>query len=68
MCNGFLSEIRDKYSDVDGLVSVSIKYPDRWGYSGDVSSFGSANISTLLIAFHKTNSFTDNPIISFQSE
>ncbi len=40
MCNGFLSELRTKYPDVDGYVSVSIKYPDRW-YSGDVSDFNS---------------------------
>ena len=40
MCNGFLSELRTKYPDVDGYVSVSIKYPDRW-YSGDVSDFKS---------------------------
>ena len=40
MCNGFLSELRSKYPDVDGYVSVSIKYPDRW-YSGDVSDFKS---------------------------
>ena len=38
MCNGFLSELREKYPGIDGLISVSIKYPDRW-YSGDVSSF-----------------------------
>jgi hypothetical protein len=40
MCNGFLSELRTKYPDVDGYVSVSIKYPDRW-YSGDVSKINS---------------------------
>ena len=40
MCNTFLSELREKYPDVDGLVSVSIKYPQRW-YSGDVSDFNS---------------------------
>ena len=40
MCDGFLAEIRAKYADVDGFVSVSIKYPDRW-YSGDVSKISS---------------------------
>jgi len=38
MCNTFLAELRQTYPDADGLVSVSIKYPQRW-YSGDVSSF-----------------------------
>ena len=41
MCDGFLAELREKYPTVDGLVSVSIKYPDRW-YSADVSDFKSA--------------------------
>ena len=36
MCNGFLAELQNKYKDGDGLISVSIKYPDRW-YSADVS-------------------------------
>ena len=40
ICNGFLSELRAKYNDFDGYVSVSIRYPDRW-YSGDVSDFKS---------------------------
>ena len=40
MCDGLLSEIRAKYHDVDGYVSVSIRYPDRW-YSGDVSKINS---------------------------
>ena len=40
MCDGFLSEIRAKYNDFDGYVSVSIRYPDRW-YSADVSNFNS---------------------------
>jgi hypothetical protein len=39
MCNTFQEELKQKYPDVDGLISVSIKYPQRW-YSGDVSSFG----------------------------
>ena len=38
MCNTFLAELRQTYPNADGLVSVSIKYPQRW-YSGDVSSF-----------------------------
>jgi len=38
LCDGFLSEIRAKYHDFDGYVSVSIRYPDRW-YSADVSDF-----------------------------
>ena len=38
LCDSFLAELREKYPDVDGYVSVSIKYPQRW-YSGDVSSF-----------------------------
>ena len=38
MCNEYLKQIREKYPDVDGLVSVSIKYSNRW-YSGDVSEF-----------------------------
>ena len=38
MCNGFLADLREKYPGVDGLISVSIKYSDRW-YSGDVSKF-----------------------------
>ena len=33
-------ELREKYPDVDGLISVSIKYPQRW-YSGNVSHFNS---------------------------
>ena len=40
MCDGFLSELRNKYKDVDGIVSVSIKYPNRW-YSADVSKLHS---------------------------
>ena len=40
ICDGLLSEIRAKYHDVDGYVSVSIRYPDRW-YSGDVSKINS---------------------------
>lgn len=39
MCNTFQEELKEKYKDVEGLISVSIKYPQRW-YSGDVSSFG----------------------------
>ena len=38
MCNTFLAELRQTYPNAEGLVSVSIKYPQRW-YSGDVSSF-----------------------------
>ena len=38
MCNEYLQQIRAKYPDVEGLVSVSIKYSNRW-YSGDVSEF-----------------------------
>ena len=38
MCNTFLAELRQTYPDAEGLVSVSIKYPQRY-YSGDVSSF-----------------------------
>ena len=38
MCNTFLAELRQTYPDADGLVSVTIKYPQRY-YSGDVSSF-----------------------------
>ena len=38
MCNGFLADLREKYPGIDGLISVSIKYSDRW-YSGDVSKF-----------------------------
>ena len=48
MCDGFLSEIRAKYHDVDGYVSVSIRYPDRW-YSGDVSK-----INGPINYFHKS--------------
>ena len=40
MCNTFLSELRQTYPNADGLVSVSIKYPQRY-YSGDVSNFQS---------------------------
>jgi hypothetical protein len=40
MCDGFLSELQNKYKDVDGIVSVSIKYPNRW-YSADVSKLNS---------------------------
>jgi len=38
LCNGFLEELRETYPEADGLVSVTIKYPQRY-YSGDVSSF-----------------------------
>ena len=38
LCDSFLAELREKYTHAEGLVSVSIKYPQRW-YSGDVSSF-----------------------------
>jgi hypothetical protein len=38
MCNTFIAELRQTYPEAEGLVSVSIKYPQRW-YSGDVSSF-----------------------------
>ena len=38
LCDAFLSELRLKYPDAEGLVSVSIRFPQRW-YSGDVSSF-----------------------------
>ena len=38
MCNTFKAELKAKYPNVDGLISVSIKYTQRW-YSGDVSSF-----------------------------
>ena len=40
MCDGFLTELRAKYQDVDGIVSVSIKYSNRW-YSADVSKLQS---------------------------
>ena len=36
MCDSFLAELREKYPQVDGLVSVSLKYPQRW-YSSNVS-------------------------------
>ena len=38
MCDTFQKELRLKYPGVEGLISVSIKYPQRW-YSGDVSAF-----------------------------
>ena len=38
LCNTFLTELRKKYPDRDDLISVSIKFPQRW-YSGDVSFF-----------------------------
>ena len=38
LCNQFLAEVKEKYPDADGLISVSIKYSNRW-YSGDVSNF-----------------------------
>ena len=38
LCNQFLTEVKEKYPDADGLISVSIKYSNRW-YSGDVSNF-----------------------------
>ena len=38
LCDTFLEELRNKYPTMDGLISVSIKYPQRW-YSGDSSSF-----------------------------
>ena len=38
LCNQFLTEVTEKYPDADGLISVSIKYSNRW-YSGDVSNF-----------------------------
>ena len=41
LCDSFLAELREKYPHVDGLVSVSIKYPQRW-YSSNVSSFNQA--------------------------
>ena len=40
MCNGFLAELQNKYKDSDGLVSVTIKYPNR-SYSADVSKLHS---------------------------
>ena len=43
LCDSFLAELREKYKDVDGLVSVSIKYTQRW-YSGNVSSFNQQSI------------------------
>jgi len=30
MCDTFLGELREKYPDVDGLISVTIKYPQRY--------------------------------------
>ena len=41
LCDSFLAELREKYPHVDGLVSVSIKYPQRW-FSSNVSSFNQA--------------------------
>ena len=38
MCNQFLSDVKEKYPAAEGLVSVTIKYDNRW-YSGDVSNF-----------------------------
>jgi hypothetical protein len=38
LCNQFLADLKEKYTQADGLVSVTIKYGNRW-YSGDVSSF-----------------------------
>jgi len=38
LCNQFLEEIKAKYPDAEGLVSVTIKYPNRW-YSSEVSKF-----------------------------
>ena len=37
LCDTFQAELKEKYPTVDGYISVSIKYPQRW-YSGDVSS------------------------------
>jgi hypothetical protein len=41
LCDGFLQELRQTYPDAEGLVSVSIKFTQRW-YSGDVSSFNNS--------------------------
>ena len=38
ICDTFLNELREQYPNAHGLVSVSIKYSNRW-YSGNVSSF-----------------------------
>ena len=38
MCNQFLVDLKEKYPGAEGLVSVTIKYDNRW-YSGDVSNF-----------------------------
>jgi len=38
LCNQFRVDLREKYPDAEGLISVSIKYENRW-FSGDVSSF-----------------------------
>ena len=38
LCDSFQAELREKYPNVHGLISVSFKYPQRW-FSGDVSSF-----------------------------
>ena len=38
MCNKFLADVKEKYPSAEGLVSVTIKYGNRW-YSGDVSNF-----------------------------
>ena len=38
LCDAFLSELRLKYPEAEGIVSVSIRYPQRW-YSGNTSKF-----------------------------
>ena len=38
LCDAFLGELRLKYPEAEGLVSVSIKYSQRW-YSSNVTAF-----------------------------
>ena len=33
MCNKFLADVKEKYPSAEGLVSVTIKYGNRWYYA-----------------------------------
>ena len=64
LCNQFLESVKEKYPDAEGLVSVTIKYPNRW-YSSDVSKF-SENIHFFTMEDYEMEDEDPNEYESFR--
>ena len=64
LCNQFLESVKEKYPDAEGLVSVTIRYPNRW-YSSEVSKF-SENIHFFTMEDYEMEDEDPNEYESFR--